>query len=198
MKSSCTGAPLWLNGWKHHLVFLSREIDRFSGKDEQAFIGFCHQLKRMGRSLSDFYVGKLSPHQIREEVLYLLASKQVVAPEDYDAWLSSGPAFFQEVLLSDHSRWTLLKGKDPEYYIHAHPSRYSPLTLRMNTNHLKTATAWIIWKKTWPGQKGSPQTISMIRSTYLDLSAVNESQMVGITRTIHLLEKHLEHYTKYR
>ncbi|MFO7977765.1 MAG: hypothetical protein R6U64_03825 [Bacteroidales bacterium] len=193
MKSSCTAAPLWLNGWKHHLDFISREIGHFLPQNEHAFIGFCQQLKLMGRSLSDLYIGKLSPLQIREQMLHLLANKHVLTPEDYAAWLDSAPASFQEVLLSDHSRWTLLKGKDPAYYIHVHPSRYSPLTLRMNTNLLKTATAWMAWKKTWPGQGLSPQTISMIRSHYLDLSAVNESQMIGISRTIHLLENHLKH-----
>lgn len=192
MKSSCTPAPVWCNGWKHHLHFLSLGIKQFVPGDEQGFRAFCNQLKVMGQSLSDLYLGNLNPHQIREEILQYLKKNGLLAAEDYEDWLESTPSLFREMTLSDSSRWTLLKGKDPDHYIHIHPSRYSPHTIRINTNHLRTAAAWMAWKKAWPEERVSPEMISRIRSRYLDLSAISESQMKGINRTIRLLEDSLK------
>lgn len=192
MKLSCTAAPLWLNGWKHHLNFLLGRIIRYTPSDEEGFITFCDQLKGMGSSVSDLYVGVRTPLQVREGIIQYLVRKKVLDPQAYHDWLESSSSFYRQAPLNDHSRWTLLKGKDPVHYVHVHPSRYSPHTLRINTNHLRSAVAWMAWKKAWPQERLLAETMGMIRSRYLGLSAVSEAQMQGIRNTIHLLERSMK------
>lgn len=72
----------------------------------------------------------------RETNLTLKAFKQ---------WLS--PYAYRKVALSDGSWWIIKAGNDPERFIHIHPAKYSPATVRIRAATLKTLVAMKIFMR---------------------------------------------------
>jgi hypothetical protein len=100
----------------------------------------------------DLYVGELSPQKICDEIVSKLKSAGVLAFEVYKKWLFEKGSEYKLVEISDKSVWTLRLGKQEERYVHIHPGRYSPVTLRVKALTLKTAIAVLIinYKKNFP------------------------------------------------
>lgn len=89
----------------------------------------------------DMYTGDLSPEIIFEEITAQLAAEDIHLPATFAAAVAARRGYM-EVTLSDTSRWVLRLSDDPERYIHLHPGRYSPHTLRIKAAALKTAMAY--------------------------------------------------------
>ena len=130
--------PLTFNCWKHHAGFIKKQIkfyrnEKISGEELQK------TLLVIGGSQMDLYVGKLSPQEICDEIISKLRSTEVLAFEDFKQWLFEKGNKYKLIKISDHSVWTLRLGNQEERYVHIHPGRYSPLTLRVKALTLKTA-----------------------------------------------------------
>ncbi|MDI9867930.1 hypothetical protein [Flectobacillus roseus] len=119
------------NTLKHHLPSIIDFIANHSVDSEV-------NLSKLGDSLMDLYIGRLSLDAIFEETLYFLKEQGITSEEDYRVFLEKhqGYATFQ---LSDTSKWVFLWGNEPERYVHIHPARYSPFTIRIKSATLKTA-----------------------------------------------------------
>jgi len=135
--------PLTFNCWKHHAGFIKKQIkfyrnEKISGEELQK------TLLVIGGSQMDLYVGKLSPQKICDEIISKLRSTKVLAFEDYKKWLFEKGNEYKLIKISDHSVWTLRLGNQEERYVHIHPGRYSPVTLRVKALTLKTAIAILI------------------------------------------------------
>jgi hypothetical protein len=137
--------PLTFNCWKHHTGFIKKQIEFYRGK-KIAVDELQQALLVIGESQMDLYFGKLSPQKICDEIIIKLKSTGVLALEDYKKWLFEKGKDYKLIEISDHSVWALRLGKQKERYVHIHPGRYSPFTLRVKALTLKTAIAVLIIK----------------------------------------------------
>ncbi|MBC9915238.1 hypothetical protein [Chitinophaga varians] len=98
-------------------------------------------LQKIGTSQMDMYTGALAVEVIFEEVTAQLTAQGIFLPAAFAAWVAARDGYV-EVTLSDTSRWVLRLSDNPEQYIHLHPGRYSPHSLRIKAAALKTAMAY--------------------------------------------------------
>ncbi len=133
--------PIALNCWKHHLGYIKSHLVSETHFDRN---NLQKSISSIGDSILDLYVGNLDSFDISHQVLNhkdLVTSSDVI---NYRLWLTNGGEEYKCVLLSDGSSWTLRLGNDLERYIHIHPSRYSPYTIRLRGSTLKTSIAYIL------------------------------------------------------
>ena len=142
----------------------------------------------MGTSVSDFYIGSLKPNEIAGEILASLEHCCLLESGPYHKWLEQSGKNFQELSISDDSKWTLLPGKNSEYFLHIHPSRFSSNTLRVKSNLLKTAVAVIVFESICSSGDYSPITINYLRKEFLGLSPIKENQMEGVMKLARYLQ----------
>lgn len=165
-------ASILFNALKHHrssIVQLIRECEPGT---------LAATICMLGNSQMDIYYGTLQIPALSEEVMYQLEVLQVTGAEAYSQWLQETDGY-REIALSDHSRWILLWGTEPGKYIHIHPARYSPYTMRVKATTLKTAIACLVFfpGNTLPGL----DALNEVRKTVLQLSPVK-----GIEHCHHL------------
>lgn len=120
------------NALKHHRGFIQEQM---AIADRDSLPGL---LKKLGNSQMDIYHGELGMEALLAEVVQLVP---VDNEADYLRWLGDA---YQEVILSDSSRWVLLVGNVPGQYIHLHPGRYSPHSMRVKATILKTAITCLV------------------------------------------------------
>ncbi len=128
--------PFLFNILKHHLKSIQTLIihQRINLTDDLAIIG---------NSVTDIYTGNLSVETIFSEIYDSLQLNEINNKNKYENWLKHNNNY-QIVSLSDGSKWILRLSKDNEkQYIHIHPGRYSAHTLRIKSETLKTAVAFV-------------------------------------------------------
>lgn len=129
------------------------------------------QLKTLGNSVFDYYIGALIVDKMMEEVYDMLNDNDCIDKLKYIQWLSQNQGY-QEITLSDRSRWTF-RCIDCDDYIHIHPSRHSLHTIRMKANTLKTILCTLVLES--DNTSRIPiQKINKCRTLYLKLSPINE------------------------
>ncbi len=136
-------SPITFNCWKHHAGFIKKQIE-FYRNEKISVEELQKTLLVIGESQMDLYVGELSPQKICDEIVSELISVGVLAFEEYKKWLFEKGNKYKLIEISDNSVWTLRLGKQEERYVHIHPGRYSPVTLRVKALTLKTAIAVLI------------------------------------------------------
>ncbi|OMP79002.1 hypothetical protein [[Flexibacter] sp. ATCC 35208] len=148
------------NALKHHRGYIHQQI-ALATPDTLPEL-----LKKLGNSQMDIYYGHLSQEGLFEEVLSHIPVADEAA---YLAWLQGA---YREIILSDTSKWILLEGNVPGQYIHIHPARYSPESMRVKATILKTAIACIV---VHPGVTHPDlNMVNHIRKTILGLSPVRD------------------------
>ena len=120
------------NALKHHLGYIQTFIQ--NNDLERAK----EQLLSIGASQMDLYVGELSVQDIENQIVEHLDKNNILDKMLFENFIQTQKDFF-EITLSDASRWTLRIGNDATHYVHIHPSRYSPHTIRVRAGILKTA-----------------------------------------------------------
>ena len=145
----------------------------------------------IGKSQMDLYTGNLTPRQIAGEITRYLKSKNILEKEDYLNWISSAVNSYIKPGLSDGSVWVLLPGKTAGRHIHIHPGRYSPFTLRVRSETLKTSIAVLCYCKHYRSNPLEIRVINEVRVKLLDLSPVKEVERDrGLGRMIRILAGH--------
>jgi hypothetical protein len=120
------------NALKHHLGYIQTFV-KSNNLDNAK-----EQLWGIGASQMDLYIGELSVQDIENQIVEHLDKNNILDKTLFENFIENQKDFF-EITLSDTSRWTLRKGNDVTNYIHIHPSRYSPHTIRVRAGILKTA-----------------------------------------------------------
>lgn len=90
----------------------------------------------------DFYIGELPVNTIVSEVNKYFMDMGIASVGNFKHWLGLPETTFKNIYLSDGSRWVMRLGQNDEFYIHIHPGRYSPLTVRCKPTTLKAAIAY--------------------------------------------------------
>jgi hypothetical protein len=129
------------------------------------------KLKVLGNSQMDIYYGQLDIPAILEEVINKVKNAGITDEISYLQWLKDNEGYV-EINLSDTSRWILLHGIEPGQYIHLHPARYSPHSMRVKAAVLKTAMACRVIHP--DGSHPDLSTLNHVRKNILSLSPVKD------------------------
>lgn len=152
------------HAFKHHFQYniewLKENLGQWNNENNRL-------LKSIGSSQLDYYLGSLPVHNIKSEISEYLYFRKLDAKEEYEKWISKNKGF-REITLSDKSVWTL-RFVDKNNFVHIHPSRYSPNTIRIKANILKTVLCVLLFQD---NLKIMPdiQLINKCRIEYLVLS----------------------------
>ena len=182
MEKNCpVPLPINFNCWKHHAGFLKEQIVTI--KSEKELREFRTKLLKIGESQMDLYYGKLSPPKISKHVILSLKSKKLLSPVQYIAWLNNEDKDYKLVELPDKSLWTLRFSESPDRYVHIHPGRYSPLTIRVKSTTLKTAILVFCFKQIKGVSRIDIEEINYLRKAYL-----NESRLKSLSKASGLIK----------
>lgn len=174
----------WLqfNALKHHLATIREFITLYQRAS-------CDQLRTLllplGTSQMDVYTGRLSLNEIGAEVGEHLRAKELLDKAAFKKWISER-GHFATITLSDDSRWVLRLG-ETEQFVHLHPGRYSPHSVRAKANPLRTAITSLIIAR----QQNCSVDLALVnhlRTTCLQLSPIKILAPAGeIDRMIELV-----------
>jgi hypothetical protein len=130
--------PVLLNTWKHDAGAIRAQIALAVGTGERGLDELSQKLAVIGADLMDLYLGALSPQEIGNQIIASLQGSNRLAQDPYTSFLNANGGY-QATTISDGSRWILRQGECHGRYVHVHPARWSPQTLRVRANVLKTA-----------------------------------------------------------
>lgn len=180
--------PINLNCWKHHAGFIKKQIE--SVREIKVLDQLKVYLLKIGESQMDLYFGKHTVLEISEQMLNSLHRKKLFSAKLYKDWLSKDGKDYQLIELKDKSIWTLRLGEDAERYVHIHPGRYSPYTVRVKATTLKSAILVLCFEKIGEIKTIETETVNQIRKNYLDEPPIKSfSSASGLGRLIDHLKK---------
>ena len=182
MEKNCSvPLPINFNCWKHHSGFIIEQTDTIKSESEIEELKM--RLLKIGESQMDLYYGKLSPSKISKHVIHSLKNKKLLSPEQYNTWLNKEVKDYKLLELPDKSLWTLRLSESPDRYVHIHPGRYSPLTIRVKSTTLKTAILVFCFKQINGVSRIYIEEINYLRKKYL-----NESPLKSLSKTSGLIK----------
>ena len=158
-------APFMFNLWKHHLRFILMELKKINNSIDLNNLGY--ELLGIGNSVMDLYTGKLSSSEIIAEIRAGLIAENLFEINQYVNWIHGSREHFKKLILSDGSIWILRTGSDIHKYIHIHPGKYSPNSLRVKSTSLKTAILFNAYRKTVDIHSALIEDINFVRKKYL-------------------------------
>lgn len=92
----------------------------------------------------DVYKGKLPLWEICHEMEEFLWKNNMSYSDKFSEWTGTGVTDFRIINLSDDSTWTLKYNNSTTRFVHFFPARYSPQTVRIKSNTLKSAILYSI------------------------------------------------------
>ena len=181
-------SPINFNCWKHHAGFIKEQMQTFSEKSDLTLLK--KHLLKIGKSQMDLYFGKLTPTDISKQIISHLKKEKTLELHKYINWLKDDGSDYKMVHLYDKSIWTLRLSENQERYIHIHPGRYSPHTIRVKATTLKTAILILCFEQASELEIVNTEAINQIRKEYLnELPIKSLSSAGGIRRLLQLLRK---------
>jgi len=168
--------PILLNCIKHHLGYIKFRLDYRSQKDQDSD-DFSKELLLIGHSQLDLYLGNLTPAEIGDLITRRLKAKNCFTLARFKSWIAQNESGYQMLELPDASQWTFRLGKN-ERYIHLHPGRYSPQTLRVKALSLKTALLVILESKLKNQDPFDLDLINQVREDHLGASPIKRLRKV--------------------
>ncbi len=136
---NCIPDPILFNCWKHHQDFILQQIRKIGNLADLDHLRT--SLKLIGDSTTDLYIGSMDLEQIAAFILSFLDENNLKTHRDYLAWINESPDQYKTIPFPDKSVWVLKIGIEPGKYVHIHPGRNVPHTIRAKANVLKTAIA---------------------------------------------------------
>lgn len=181
MEKNCkVPIPIKLNCWKHHALFIKKELRKF--KSESQIKGLQSSLLKIGESQMDLYYGMLSPEEIAKQTIEYLTSNSLNNKNEYSDWLYRVGNEYQTIELKDKSVWTLRSGDEEKRFVHIHPGRYSPQTVRVKALTLKSTICVLAYLRTQSPPSVDISLINEVRKKYLNappLKSINKENGLG-------------------
>jgi hypothetical protein len=95
--------------------------------------------------------------------------------------------------ISDKSIWTLRLGNEKKRYIHIHPGRYSPLTIRVKAVTLKTTIAVRVLVEEIDSELPNLKSINEVRTSFLKLPPLKSlSLSSGIGKFLNIFNQDVQ------
>ena len=164
-----------MNLYKHHAGVVKDLIDHAVDLGHSHFEALNDTVKVLGENLMDLYIGELTPKQIAEIVLKDLEKNERIESQAFQAWVDQAKGYqvidFDTV---DQSRWVLRLTENSTRYVHIHPGRWSPATLRVRAHTLKTAILTLVDAKLNDLDPFDVKRVNELRVEWLELSPIRE------------------------
>jgi hypothetical protein len=168
--------PVLFNTWKHHAGALRARIAHSAQDGEVGLRQLAEQLVQIGGDLMDLYLGKLSPVEIADHVVVALKQDGRLALAEYGQWIEANGGYQVLTFAEDESRWVLRMGDEPDRYVHIHPARWAPQTLRVRANVLKTAILAVAYAAVHGNNPLDVRLINTVRQQFLGYSPIGRLQ----------------------
>jgi len=165
--------PVLLNTWKHHAGWIRWRIGAAVGAGAEGVAALPRELLVVGSRLMDLYTGPLTPVEIGAHVVAQLRDAGRLEFDALSAWLE-GQGEYAVIEMPDGSKWTVRLGPPEGRYLHLHPGRWSPHTVRVQANTLKSAVMAHAHARLTGGDPADLAVVNAARQTYLDLLPVRE------------------------
>lgn len=123
--------PIRFNPLKHHRKYILRLLQNASAEK------ITDLLDPVCNNYIDLYTGSLTTEEIARQVIAILKSLKVLNKEKFTSWVN-GNHGYRKITLSDHSEWVVRFGNESERFVHLHPSRTGPHTVRFKGSTIKT------------------------------------------------------------
>lgn len=182
-------SPVLLNTHKHHAGFLRERVSRAVAEGTDGLRTLAGELVVVGSKLMDLYHGPFAPREIGERVVASLKKSGHTDAASFRAWVEAGGGFRVIEFPEDTSKWVLRYGDETDRFVHVHPARYSPFTIRVRANVLITAVMALAYTRLHGGDPLSRAIVNAVRRDYLGLAPVGRdpSGDEGIGAVIELL-----------
>jgi hypothetical protein len=183
--------PVLFNTFKHHAGALRARIAAVAAAGPDALAEMSTRLAVLGTRLMDLYTGPLTPHDISARIIEQLHEMGRLELPAFRAWLAGQDDYAVITFPEDQSRWVLRLGDDPQRYVHVHPGRWSPGTLRVRANVLRTAVLVLAHARIHGADPMDRGTINTVRRELLGLSPVGDDpdEGLGLGAIIELLRR---------
>ncbi|MCB9637906.1 MAG: hypothetical protein H6728_14340 [Myxococcales bacterium] len=162
--------PLLLNSQKHHIETSWGLIQQTVERGEEGMDVLAKALIPLGQGFMDFYHGALSLAEVCSLLLALLKQEQADRSETYRAWVAQEGSYRTVTLEADESIWVFFPSDGEERFAHLHPARYSPHTIRVRANTLKTVISAIAYAKIHSSQPRDIDVVNAVRTRWMGLS----------------------------
>lgn len=164
--------PITFNTHKHHFRFLLQQIGVWK---TLVWENIEPELLLIGENLLDFYTGDLTVEEICNQCIHFFRIRNISNRVSFLNWLQ--PNEYRKIKLNDSSEWVVKEGNDSERYIHIHPAKNSPHTIRVRAATLKTVITLMTNTAEISAQMNeNVLTVNQIRTRYLQLSPVKSLQ----------------------
>lgn len=157
------------NPYKHHLGFICNTLEKVQSEPTGRIL-FFEAIRSVNANFVDVYTGPISSDEIQEIIAKKLSGDQVNNNKAFEEWL--GAEQFRIIALDDKSRWVLRLSEYKTEYVHIHPSRTSPMAVRVHGNAWRTVVGLLIMHSGFLNQIPDINTINKFRKEFLNLSPV--------------------------
>jgi len=142
--------------------YISNYISSFDLLREKT--GFLKQeINIIGNSQIDLYTGNISPFSIANQIIDFVKAQKADNESSWSYWLEQADTRYRTISISDDSTWILLPGKKKDRYVHIHPGRSSPHTVRVRSETLKCAIASLVFARHHDRNAEDPDLINLVR-----------------------------------
>jgi hypothetical protein len=183
--------PVLFNTFKHHAGALRRRIAAIAADGPAALAEFGAHMAVLGTKLMDLYTGRLWPADLSARVLEQLRAAGRLELPAFRAWLAGQGNYGVIELAEDGSRWVLRLGDELGRYVHLHPGRWSPQTVRVRAPVLKTAFLVLGHVALHGGDPLDRVLINAVRREHLELPPLGKDPEgeLGLGAIIELLRR---------
>jgi hypothetical protein len=182
-------SPVLINAHKHHAGFLRERIRHAVATGPSSLQPLSEELVVVGTRLMDLYHGPFAPREIADKVLAELRSAGRASPDGFRAWVEEAGGYRTIDFMEDASRWVLRFGEEEGRFVHVHPARGSPFTMRVRANVLVTAVMAVAFAGIHSGDPLGRKVVNTVRRDYLGLEPLGRDAATseGIGAVIALL-----------
>lgn len=183
--------PVLFNTWKHHAEWVRLRIARAVSAGHDGVAALPAELLVVGTRLMDVYTGAYTPAEIGRQLLAQLDQRGCGNYESLAAWLT-GQNDWATLDLPDGSVWAVRLGPAGGRYVHLHPGRWSPHTVRVTANTLKSAVMAVAIGRLTGRDPLALDVVNEARTQYLGLQPVRElTADAGLGSAVRLLDLRL-------
>jgi hypothetical protein len=172
--------PVLFNTFKHHAGALRARIAALAEQGPAALAAMGERLAVLGTKLMDLYTGRLTPRDISARVIEQVWEAGRLELPAFRDWVAGQEGYAVLSFAEDESRWVLRLGDEAGRYIHLHPGRWSPATVRVRANVLKTAFLVLTHARIHGCDPMDRDVINEVRRDLLGLSPVAEGPDEGL------------------
>lgn len=165
--------PVLLNTWKHHAGWIRGRIRRAVAAGRAGVDSLTAEMAVVGARLMDLYTGAIDPRAVAEHVVGELRGAGRLEFEPLSVWLQSRDDYTLTEL-PDGSKWTIRLGPADGRYVHLHPGRWVPHTVRVQANTLRSAVMAHAHAQLTGGSPTDLAVVNAARKAYLGLLPVRE------------------------